>query len=100
MGPTRESGSEQARKRLVIGSIYGTIKMMIGVSEYLDEKGNSPYAKWFDRINVAGAVKVAAAIHRMVQGTTLMLKVPASMNTGLISAPAIGFTLAKTGTGL
>ncbi len=76
--------------------------MMIGVSEYLDEKGNSPYAKWFDRINVAAAVKVAAAIHRMVQGTTLMLKVlvPASMNTGLISAPAIGFTLAKTGTGL
>lgn len=26
------------------------------------------HAKWFDRLNVAAAVKVAAAIHRMEQG--------------------------------
>ena len=28
----------------------------------LDAKGNNPYAKWFDRLNAAAAVKVATAI--------------------------------------
>ena len=37
------------------------------VREYIDAKGNSPYAKWFDRLNVPAAVKVATAIHRMEQ---------------------------------
>ena len=40
---------------------------MIEVREYLDAKGNSPYAKWFDRLNATAAVKVATAIHRMEQ---------------------------------
>ena len=38
------------------------------VKEYLDAKGNSPYAKWFDHLNVIAAVNVATAIHRMEQG--------------------------------
>ncbi len=29
---------------------------MTEVREYLDAQGNSPYAKWFDRLNVAAAV--------------------------------------------
>jgi putative addiction module killer protein len=41
---------------------------IIEVREYLDAKGNSPYAKWFDRLNAAAAVKVATATHRMEQG--------------------------------
>jgi len=41
---------------------------MIEVREYLDAEGKSPYAKWFDRLNVAAAVKVTTAIHRMEQG--------------------------------
>jgi len=41
---------------------------MIEVGEYLDAEGKSPYAKWFDRLNVAVAVKVTTAIHRMEQG--------------------------------
>ncbi len=41
---------------------------MIEVRAYLDAEGNSPYAKWFDRLNVAAAVKVATATHRMEQG--------------------------------
>ncbi len=41
---------------------------MIEVREYLDDEGNSPYAKWFDHLNVAAAVKVATAVHRMEQG--------------------------------
>ena len=41
---------------------------MIEVREYLDAEGKSPYAKWFDRLNVAAAVKVTTAVHRMEQG--------------------------------
>ena len=41
---------------------------MIKVREYLDAEGKSPYAKWFDRLNVAAAVKVTTAVHRMEQG--------------------------------
>ena len=41
---------------------------MTEVREYLDARGNSPYAKWFDRLNVTAAVKVATAVHRMEQG--------------------------------
>jgi len=40
---------------------------MTEVREYLDAQGNSPYAKWFDRLNVTAAVKVATAVHRMEQ---------------------------------
>lgn len=41
---------------------------MIEVREYLDAEGKSPYAKWFDRLNVAAAVKVTTAVHRREQG--------------------------------
>lgn len=41
---------------------------MIEVREYLTENGRSPYAKWFDRLNSAAAVKVVTAIHRLEQG--------------------------------
>ena len=41
---------------------------MIEVREYLDAEGKSPYAKWFDRLNAAAAVKVTTAVHRMEQG--------------------------------
>ena len=41
---------------------------MVEVREYLDAEGKSPYAKWFDRLNVAAAVKVTTAVHRMEQG--------------------------------
>ena len=41
---------------------------MTEVREYLDAEGNSPYAKCFDRLNVAAAVKAATAVHRMEQG--------------------------------
>ena len=45
---------------------------MIEVREYLDAEEKSPYAKWFDRLNVAAAVKVTTAVHRMEQGNLLM----------------------------
>jgi putative addiction module killer protein len=47
---------------------------MIEVREYLDTEGNSPYAKWFDRLNVTAAVKVTTAVHRMEQGNFSNMK--------------------------
>jgi len=47
---------------------------MLEVKEYLNVEGNSPYAKWFDRLNVAAAVKVATAVHRMEQGNLSNVK--------------------------
>lgn len=37
-------------------------------SSYTHAEDNSPYAKWFDRLNVTAAVKVTTAVHRMEQG--------------------------------
>ena len=74
---------------------------MIEVREYLDAEGNSPYAKWFDRLNVAAAVKVATAVHRMEQGNFSNVKGvgPASKSTESILVLAIGSTLARMETG-
>lgn len=41
---------------------------MTEVKEYRDTEGNSPCAKWFDRLNVAAAVKVATVVHRIYFG--------------------------------
>ena len=41
---------------------------MIATREYLDEQGNSPYAKWFDSLNAHAAAKVAIAVYRLEQG--------------------------------
>ena len=41
---------------------------MVDIREYLDAERNSPHARWFDRLNVAAAVKVTTAVHRMEQG--------------------------------
>ena len=36
---------------------------VIEIREYLDAEGNSPYAKWFDHLNVTVAVKMTTAVH-------------------------------------
>lgn len=41
---------------------------MIEVREYLDTRGISPYARWFNRLNAIAAAKVATAIYRLEQG--------------------------------
>jgi len=41
---------------------------MFEVREYVDAKGRSPYARWFDRLNVEAAAKTATALIRMEQG--------------------------------
>jgi len=50
------------------------LSFAIDIGEYLDAEGNSPYARWFDRLNVAAAVKVATAIHRIEQGNLSNVK--------------------------
>ena len=41
---------------------------MIEIREYIDRKGGSPYAKWFNRLNAPAAAKVVTALVRMEQG--------------------------------
>jgi len=41
---------------------------MSEVREYIDAKGRSPFARWFDRLNAQAAAKVATALIRMEQG--------------------------------
>jgi len=41
---------------------------MIEVREFLDGKGNSPFAKWFSRLNATAAAKVVTAIYRIENG--------------------------------
>jgi putative addiction module killer protein len=47
---------------------------VIGIVEYLDASGRSPYAEWFDRLNAPAAAKVATAITRMAGGNLSNLK--------------------------
>jgi hypothetical protein len=42
--------------------------MEISVREYLDDKGNSPYRKWFGRLDPVTAAKAATATYRLQQG--------------------------------
>jgi len=41
---------------------------MIDVREYVDIKGRSPYAAWFDSLNAVAAAKVAKALARISHG--------------------------------
>ena len=41
---------------------------MIIIKEYIDSKNRSPYAKWFNRLNVSAAARVATTLIRMEQG--------------------------------
>jgi len=38
------------------------------VLEYLDARGRSPYAAWFDNLNANAAAKVATALYRLEAG--------------------------------
>lgn len=38
------------------------------IREFLDEKGGSPFADWFDDLDVQAATKITVALARMEQG--------------------------------
>jgi putative addiction module killer protein len=42
--------------------------MTIIVREYLDERGESPFAYWFGGLDAIAAAKVATALYRLEQG--------------------------------
>ena len=42
--------------------------MEISVREYLDDRGNSPYRKWFGRLDPVAAAKATTATYRLQQG--------------------------------
>ena len=41
---------------------------MIEIREFLDTKGRSPFAAWFDSLNAAAAAKVTTAVTRISLG--------------------------------
>ena len=41
---------------------------MIEIREFLDTKGRSPFATWFDSLNAAAAAKVTTAVTRISLG--------------------------------
>ncbi len=47
---------------------------VILVREYLDERGRSPYAVWFDSLDQTAAIKVTVALERLAQGHTAAIK--------------------------
>ena len=47
---------------------------MIEIREYIDAKGHSPYARWFNRLNAQAAAKVVAALVRVEQGNLSNVK--------------------------
>jgi hypothetical protein len=75
--------------------------LMVEVREYLDQRGNSPFAAWADRLNREAAAKVAAALARIQQGNFSNAKGVGLvfMSAGLILAQVSGFTSARTATG-
>ena len=42
--------------------------MTIEIREYQDSNGQSPYGKWFDRLNARAAAKITSAIDRIGRG--------------------------------
>jgi len=47
---------------------------MIEIREFVDARGRSPYARWFDRLDNRAAAKVATALVRMAQGNLANVK--------------------------
>ena len=41
---------------------------MIEIKEYIDQKGKSPFAIWFEKLDSTAAAKVLTALYRIEQG--------------------------------
>lgn len=54
--------------------------MNIEILEYLDEIGQSPYGKWFEKLNAKAAAKVTSAIDRIGRGSMTNVE---SVGTGI-----------------
>ena len=47
---------------------------VIELREYLDERGRSPFGRWFDRLDPMAAAKVNTALSRLQGGNTSNIK--------------------------
>ena len=47
---------------------------MIEVIEYTDERGQSPFARWFDGLDATAAAKITIALARLASGNTSNVK--------------------------
>jgi putative addiction module killer protein len=47
---------------------------VIGIREYIDARGRSPYGRWFDKLPEQAAAKVRTAVARMEAGNLSNLK--------------------------
>lgn len=57
---------QDKRIDLTFSNIYVTF--LIEIAEYLNKDGQSPFAKWFDDLDVRAALKVNTYITRIGQG--------------------------------
>lgn len=48
--------------------------MFTAIREYVDERGDSPFAHWFEGLDATAAAKVAASLYRMEQGNFSRVK--------------------------
>ena len=55
-------------------NICVTLNMIIVVREYLDARGASPFAHWFDALDTLAAAKVAASLYRLEKGNFSRVK--------------------------
>jgi hypothetical protein len=58
--------------------------MTIAVREYLDAKGESPFADWFAGLDALAAAKVATLLYRLEQGNFYREKLQIPLNPPLL----------------
>jgi putative addiction module killer protein len=49
-------------------NICVTIASILAIREYLDEQGESPFGRWFQRLNAPAAARITTALVRIGQG--------------------------------
>lgn len=50
------------------GNVAVTISWMLEIGEFIDARGNSPFARWVSRLDRQAAARVAIALYRMETG--------------------------------
>ena len=51
-----------------LGNIDVTIAIVIEIREYVDDRGRSPFGRWFDNLDAGAASRVRTALARMEAG--------------------------------
>ena len=71
---------------------------MLLIREYLDERGHSPFGRWFEDLDARAAAKVTVALARIEMGNLANVKasVAAFWNTASTGGRATGCISAET----